>query len=79
MKKDTAKKLLGIIVACVGGEPKMDDPGQSNLSTWAGVITPPTSFHFLEDGIKDIIIFKKDGTKLIIPFSEIIEALEKGE
>lgn len=35
----------------------------------------PASFTFEEEWITDIIIKKKDGTQLIIPFSDIVDAL----
>lgn len=48
--------------------------GELTLNDWSNI---PMSFNFTEEGIDDIIIERKNGKKIVIPFSELLDALEE--
>ena len=72
INKKQALKLLGLICICQGGRMNNKtfiDTGLafSQLCDW----------HFSEEGIRNLIIEKKDGSQVVIPFSDIVKALEE--
>lgn len=77
MTRRTALKALGTLLVCLAGKNVMaEDKTQSNIITDNWWENTPQSYVFQEKGISSIIIEKKDGSKLVVPFSEIVEALE---
>jgi len=78
MNRRNALKIFGTLVVCLAGKSiiitditrageKLDPPN---------ILMGPMDYSFTEKGIRNIIIEKIDGKKLIIPFSEIVKALE---
>ena len=83
MNRRAALIAMGTMVACMGGVAKAEptDIAETNILTGGSTFTfqdwsAPTSYHFEASGIKDIIITRSDKEDIVIPFSEIIEALE---
>ncbi len=82
MDRRTALKLMGVLVICLGGkvvygknDVTIDDTGIGDIE----VLDPfgPVDYHFGAEDIRDLIITRKDKQDIVIPFTEIIEALEK--
>jgi len=71
--KKQALKLLGLMCICKGG--KMSCKTLANCTTGLA-FSPPYDWTFGEEGIGNLIIEKKDGSRIIIPFSDIVKALE---
>lgn len=81
MTRRTALKLLGAMIVCLVGNPvasatdkKTYDSGHIK-DDWR--YSKTLDYAFSEEGIGNIIIETKDGEKLIIPFSDIVEALRE--
>ena len=64
MNRRKALKILGALVVCLGGRAEASELGLMDYT-------------FVEEGIGKIIIKKKNGSQLIIPFSDIVKALEE--
>ncbi len=84
MTRRSALKLLGVLVACLGGKAVAGGtasirqvPKEELDSTWA--IEPRMNFYLHEDSVKEIVIERRDGYRLVIPFSDIVDALDKRE
>ena len=80
MDRRNALRMMGTLVVCMAGVPTVeavtnDDSGVADMDWWKAPIGP-TSYTFTAEGIKDIIIEKRDGGKIVIPFDDIVEALE---
>ena len=79
MERRKALKLMGALVACLGGtiiikpesKLKAEDSAKVNLT----YLAEPQSYQFNESGIKNVIIIRTNGKKISIPFSEICDAL----
>ena len=77
MERRKALKLMGALVACLGGtiiikpESKLKAEDSANLT----YLAEPQSYQFNESGIKNVIIIRTNGKKISIPFSEICDAL----
>ena len=80
MDRRNALKLFGALFVCLAGHPVhaedlIVDSGTMKMSgDW---LSRPTDYTFNEEGIGNIVIERKDGTRLIVPFSDIVEALSK--
>lgn len=76
MNRRSALKAIGLLVAIVAGKPvgaAEQTDGVLSLLTYQY----PIDYRFTASGIRNIII-ERDGEKpLIIPFSDIVAALEK--
>ena len=76
MERRNALKLFGILFVCLAeGGPVMAE----TTTTTTGAIKVPEwtrSYQFHEEGIEQIIIIRKNGKKIIVPFSDICDALE---
>lgn len=73
MKRRNALKAIGVLLLCVGGRAEVEAKmSEANLSSWED---QPINYIFEEGSIKNLIIERKNGKDLIIPFSEIVEAL----
>ena len=83
MKRRSALKLLGTLLVCLGGRAVMADESiiyDDNTSSgdFLSKYQKPTisDYIFYEEGMGNIIIKRKDGTKIEVPFSDICDALE---
>jgi len=79
MDRETALKILGTLIICLGGSPIMkpkDNVTTDDALCFTDIFSQPTDYIFEEEGIGNIIIKRKDGNKIIVPFSDIINALE---
>ena len=80
MKRRNALKLFGTLFICLMGGPVMAD--KKNYQTENGallfsdILAQPTNYELEEEGIKQIIINRKSGKKIIVLFSDICDALE---
>ncbi len=77
MKRRTALKLLGGLIACTAGRPILAITELSDVDPEASLQLGPVDYFFCEEGIRNIIIRHKSGKDTIIPFSEIVKALEE--
>jgi len=78
MNRRQALKFLGAFVMMLGaGRAKAEEKLHTDevIDWWK---PKPMSYTITEDIVNNIIIERPDGTKLIIPFSEIVEALQNG-
>jgi hypothetical protein len=75
MTRRKALKIFGALFVCLAGRTTVEAKEMTDV-TLSNPWAQPTTYTFSEGGIKDIIIEKKDGSKLIVPFSDIVEALE---
>lgn len=76
MTRNNALKLLGAFVACVNGSWGIADDDIIKLSPtceWDA----PSNVYFEETGLGKVVIKRKNGKKIEIPFSELFDALEK--
>lgn len=74
MERRTALTLLGSMVAIAGGTAVAEQSEPLEFFTYEYI----GDFFFNPDAIKNIIIENKDGSvKLVIPFSDIVKALEE--
>jgi len=79
MNRETALKILGMLIICLGGDPIMkpkDYVTKDDFLCFSDLSSQPTDYIFEEEGMGNIIIKRKDGNKIIVPFSDIINALE---
>ena len=87
MNRRNALKLMGALVACIGG---YSAPAESSdLEALTGtakvddslltinVKSEPVDYIFHVDTIKDIVFRRPDKPDLVIPFVDIIKALEE--
>jgi len=72
MDRRTALKTIGVLTICMGGSPVY----ASNKED--GTVFFTSSFVLNGDEIKTVIIERKGKPDLVIQFSEIIDALERG-
>jgi len=77
MKRRTALKTMGALVVCLGGHRVHADESTDELFISASQSSPVDCF-FSADEIKNLIIERKGKPDLVIPFSEIVSALEEG-
>lgn len=70
-----ALKVLGTLVACLAGYVKTSKAAPPPYLI-TGVSIPSNSYHFNADTIMSIVIERKGKKDLVVPFSEIVEALE---
>ena len=78
MKKTTALKLLGILVICLGGRLMESENKELKADDLHLVWEPniePMDFVFVEKSIRNLII-TTDDEDIVIPFSDIVEALK---
>lgn len=47
--------------------------------TWTDPLSLPHDLMFSAKGFRNLVIIKNDNTELVIPFSDIVKALEKEE
>ena len=75
MNRRNALRILGSMCVCLLGKPAVvyAELLKGNNITFNTDFA--TDFTLCETGIRNIIIQKRDGTKLIIPFCEIVKAL----
>jgi len=71
MERRSALILLGAVAAGVFGTRVEAADEERLISKQARTIT------LNENGLDEFIIIRKDGTEIIVPFSEIIDALVK--
>lgn len=78
MTQTMALKLLGAMIICQAGETmaKEVDPNNSSLKF---ILPQKMNYVFYTDSIEDLIIKREKEEDIIIPFSEIVEALEGGK
>ena len=72
MNRRTALKVMGAAIICIGEKTSSIDEG-----SFIDISPEPIDFSFYEAGIRNLIIIKKGGDKITIPFSEIVKALEE--
>lgn len=80
MKLDRRKalQLFGTMFVClVASKTSHGDTTLDSAIRFSDTQTRPLNYHFIEAGIGDIIIEKKNGQELRVPFSEIVDALEE--
>ena len=77
MNRRNALKMLGVLVACIGGAvvPTKARSGDNNELT-IDYLAGPYDYRFSSEGIRNIVIERKDKTDLVIPFKDIVKALE---
>lgn len=75
MDRRKALKCLGLMAVCVGGQPVLAK--KPKLVVDSASQARPTDYIFYEEGLRNIIIMRKNGEELRIPFNEIVEALTK--
>lgn len=77
MNRRKVLKIFGALFVCLAGKAKLQEESKVDCSIkFKPGFLRPKSYTFYEEGIKEIIIEKKDGTSLIVPFSDIVKALE---
>ncbi len=80
MERRNALKILGAIVCCVGASAIKSHAQTGSLETYKLIdSSTPLDFIFDAESMGDIIIRQKDTPNIIIPFSEVIEALKEGK
>ncbi len=78
MNRRKALKIFGALFVVLAGRPveakqlAKSSEHLFDVSRW----TQPVDYHFSEAGMGDIIIERKSGKKIVVPFSEICDALE---
>jgi hypothetical protein len=72
MNRRKALKIFGAIFVCLAGRPVARAGDRLGLNH---DLSKPTDYVFCEQGIGNIIIERRNGAKIVIPFSEIVEAL----
>ena len=77
MNRRNALKMLGVLVACLGGQAvptkaRGDDSSELTVDYLQG----PYDYTFSAEGVRNIIIERKDKPDLVIPFKDIVKALE---
>ena len=77
MDRRKALKMFGTLFICLAGHPVISSANaiDDELSLFQ-LLNKPVDYHFSEEGMGNIIIECKDGTELIVPFSDIVEALK---
>lgn len=78
MKRRNALKLLGSLIVCLGGTAQAVEKDALKITTgdldwW---VPKPINYTFHAPGINNIIIERIDKPDIIVPFSEIIDALD---
>lgn len=80
MNRKTALKTLGAVAGCTAATVKATNTYAAGDNTPMTLVfrkyEMPMTFIFRECEIGNIVVEKKDGTKITIPFSEIVAALE---
>jgi len=77
MDRRKALKIFGALFVCLAGHPVLANTNKDSLFLSDAVLGfEPTSYTFSEAGIKDIIIERKNGKRIVVPFSDIVDALE---
>jgi len=78
MDRRNALKIFGMLFVCLAGRPVLADTekGDNFLTSAATPFFEPTNYHFSEKGMGNIIIERKNGKMIVIPFADIIEALD---
>jgi len=74
MDRRIALKIFGALFVCLAGHPILRAAENLNASTLQ--LSHPMDYIFSEEGMGNIIIECKDGSELIVPFSDIIDALK---
>ena len=77
MNRRNALKMLGVLVACLGGQAvptkaRGDDSSELTVDYLQG----PHDYIFSAEGVRNIVIERKDKPDLVIPFKDIVKALE---
>ena len=84
MDRRNALKMLGVIVVCWGGRsvwaddisPETTAGDADGTIKYVDPFSGPKDFMFDGDSIRNIIISRKDKGDLVIPFKDIVKALE---
>ncbi len=74
MKRRKALKVMGAMVVCWAGSASAAEEKRAGERPWYE--SDPLDFQFNEAGINNLIIIRKNGEKITIPFSEIVDALK---
>jgi len=74
MERRKVLKLFGALFVCFAGHSVLADTKKQGAIKWNPL---PQDYYFTEKGMGDIIIERKNGNKIIVPFSDICDALEK--
>ena len=78
MERRNALKLVGALVVCFCGKAVATNAyNSSSVTSFESWNIGPVDYVFRVDEIKNLIIERKEKQDLVIPFSEIIEALEE--
>ena len=75
MNRRKALKAIGLVVAC-GIAKVSESSGAQSLGNLTDIQWNPANYEFSEEGLNKLIITRKGGKKIEIPFSEIFDALE---
>ena len=77
MDRRAALKAIGVLTICLGGSVVYEAKASESIASvdW----NKPVDYCFSADGIKNLIIERKGKPDLVIPFSEIVKALEGRE
>ena len=86
MNRRNALKLLGALIVCIGGTAtsvKGEDygelvgEGELDITATNSIFSGPYDYNFSEEGIRNITIERKNKPDLVIPFKDIVKALEE--
>jgi len=79
MERRTALKVFGALFVCLAGRAiSRAEPQKEGELVFKDLWSGPMDYVFSEAGVGNIIIECNDGTKIITPFTEIVEALKGG-
>ncbi len=78
MNRRNALRLFGALLVCLAGRGVARAGNETSDALEFRDFSGPMDYIFHEEGIGDIIIECKDGSKIITPFSDIVEALKGG-
>jgi hypothetical protein len=78
MEKRNALKLLGILIVGLVGRFTLADDKSPRLE-FRPLDLKPLDYVIYEDSVRNIIIYTKEERKLVIPFDDIVKALETSE
>ena len=75
--KKQALKLLGLMCICQGGK-MSKHKAKDIIATFDGIDILNTQYDwtFSEEGMRNLIIDKKDGSQIVIPFSYNFDLIE---
>jgi len=79
MTRRNALKMFGALFVCLAGRATVEasEIKDGSMVFQDDLWSKPLTYTFSEKGIKEIVIEKSDGGRVVVPFSDIIEALEK--